>query len=183
MTTYLVCEGTYDATLLKRLLPEALIVNVKIVEAGGFSSVKSLARSLIVRRQSPVAIVADADTVIPEQVEQRRRETEEIVGNVAINTPVKVILAAPTLEIIFFQDISLLMRLLGYIPSTEMLHLAAYQPTQVLRQLISQSENFQSQHQFVESLTANDLEVLRQAPVIQELIQFLQSVRETAPAL
>ncbi len=102
MTAYIVCEGSYDVALLKRLLPEALGSNVKTVEAGGFSAAKSLARSLIVRRQTPVAIVADADTVIPEQVEQRLKDTEEIVGNVAVNTPVKVILATPALDIIFF---------------------------------------------------------------------------------
>ncbi len=183
MTAYIVCEGSYDVALLKRLLPEALGSNVKTVEAGGFSAAKSLARSLIVRRQTPVAIVADADTVIPEQVEQRLKDTEEIVGNVAVNTPVKVILATPALDIIFFQDISLLVRLLGYIPSTEILNLASYQPQQVLRQLISQSKNFHSYDQLVESLTHEDLEILCQAPVIQEVLQFLQDVRETSHAL
>ena len=183
MTAYIVCEGSCDVALLKRLLPEAFGSDVKIVEAGGFSAAKSLARSLIVRRQSPVAILADADTVIPEQVEQRLKDTEEILGNVAVNTPVKVILATPALDIIFFQDISLLVRLLGYIPSTEILNLASYQPQQVLKQLISQSANVQSSDQLVESLTHEDIEILRQSPVIQDVIQFLQEVQETAYAL
>lgn len=183
MTAYIVCEGERDAQLLKRLLPEEFVGNVKIVAAGGFSAVKSLARSLIVRRQSPVVIVADADAIIPEQVEQRLKDTEAIVENIAVNTPVKVILAVPTLEIIFFQDVSLLSRLLGYVPSQDVLGLAMYQPWQALKQLISQSKNFQSQAQLVEQLTNEDLEVLRKAPVIQEIIQFLQSVRETADAL
>lgn len=183
MTAYIVCEGERDAQLLKRLLPEEFLGNVEVVAAGGLSAIKSLARSLIVRRQSPVAIVADADAIIPEQVEQRLKDTEEIVGNIAANTPVKVLIAVPTLEIIFFQDISLLSRLLGYAPSQEMLSLAMYQPSQTLKQLISQSKNFQSQSQLVEQLTSEDLEILRKAPVIQEMIQFLQSVRQTADAL
>lgn len=183
MTAYIVCEGERDAQLLKRLLPEEFVSTVEIVAAGGLSAVKSLARSLIVRRQSPVAIVADADATIPEQVEQRLKDTEEIVGNIAVNTPVKVILAVPTFEIIFFQDISLLSRLLGYVPSQDVLSLAVYQPCQALKQLISQSKNFQSQAQLVEQLTNEDLEVLRKAPVVQEIVQFLQSVRETADAL
>jgi hypothetical protein len=183
MTAYIVCEGERDAQLLKRLLPEEFVSNVEIVAAGGLSAVKSLARSLIVRRQSPVAVVADADANTPEQVEQRLKDTEEILGNIAANTPVKVILAVPTLEIIFFQDISLLSRLLGYAPSQDMLNLAAYQPWQALKQLISQSKDFQSQSQLIEQLTHQDLEVLRKAPVIQEMLQFLQSVRETADLL
>ena len=183
MTAYIVCEGERDAQLLKRLLPEEFVSNVEVVAAGGLSAIKSLARSLIVRRQSPVVIVADADAVIPEQIEQRLKDTEEIVGNIAANTPVKVILAIPTLEAIFFQDVSLLSRLLGYAPSQDMLSLAVYQPWQALKQLISQSKNFQSQSQLVEQLTNEDLEILRKAPVIQGVIQFLQSVRETADAL
>lgn len=183
MTAYIVCESERDAQLLKRLLPEEFVNNVEVVAAGGLSAIKSLARSLIVRRQSPVAIVADADAVIPEQIEQRLKDTEEIVGKIAANTPVKVVLAIPTLEAIFFQDISLLSRLLGYAPPQDMLSLAMYQPWQALKQLISQSKNFQSQSQLVEKLTNEDLEILRKAPVIQEVIQFLQSVRETADAL
>ena len=183
MTAYIVCEGERDAQLLKRLLPEEFVSNVEIVAAGGLSAVKSLARSLVVRRQSPVVIVADADSTIPEQIEQRLKDTEEVVGNIAANTPVKVILAVPALEIVFFQDISLLSRLLGYAPSQDMLGSAVYQPWQALKQLIAQSKNFRSQSQLVEQLTNEDLEILRKAPVIQEVIQFLQSVRETAGAL
>ncbi len=183
MRAYIVCEGERDAQFLRRVLPEELVNNVEVVAAGGFSAVKSLARSLIVRRQSPVAIVADADAIAPEQVEERLKNTEEIVGNIAANTLVKVILAAPTLEIIFFRDISLLARLLGHTPSQDVLNLAIYQPQKALNQLISQSRKYQSQTQFIEQLTDEDLKVLRKAPVIQEVIQFLQSVRETADVL
>lgn len=183
MTAYIVCEGERDVQLLKCLLPKEFISSVEIVAAGGLSAVKSLARSLVVRRQLPVAIVADADSISPEQVEQRLKDTEEIVGNIAANTLVKVILAVPSLEIIFFQDISLLSRLLGYVPSQDVLNLAMYQPWKALRQLISQSKNFQNQSQLVEQLTYEDLEILRKAPVMQEVIEFLQSVRETADAL
>jgi hypothetical protein len=60
-----------------------------------------------------------------------------------------------------------------------MLSLAVYQPKQALKQLVSQSKNFLSQSQLVEQLTHEDLEILRKAPVIQEVIQ---SARETADA-
>ncbi|MGI0493296.1 hypothetical protein ACN4EG_16045 [Alkalinema pantanalense CENA528] len=180
MTAYIVCEGEHDAQLLKRLLPEKFVGNTEVVAAGGLSAVKSLARSLVVRRQSPVAIVADADAVVLDQVEQRLKDIEEIVGNISANTPVKVVLAVPTLEIIFFQDISLLSRLLGYIPPQDIFSLAVYQPKQVLEKLIAQSKILRSQSQLVEQLTYEELEILREAPVIQEIIQFLQSVPETA---
>jgi hypothetical protein len=180
MTTYLVCEGAYDAQLLRCVLPEELLYNLEIIPAGGFSAIKSLARSLIVRRQAPVLIVMDADVIIPDQVSERLKDTEEIIGSVAANTPVKVILAVPTIETIFFQDVSLLARLFGYMPSSDVFSLAIYQPKQVLQQLISQSGKYQSQSQLIEQLINEDLSAIRATTVIKEIIQFLQSVRETA---
>jgi predicted ATP-dependent endonuclease of OLD family len=182
MKAYIVCEGALDQQLLQRILPGEFLSTVGIVAAGSLSSVKSMARSLVVRRQIPVAIVVDADTVNADQVEERRREIKEIVESVAVNTPVEVILAVPAIETIFFQDPLLLSHLLGNTPSQEILSLAVYQPKQALTQLISQSNQCQSESQLVEQLTFEDLEILRKTPVFQEMSQFLQSLRETAIA-
>lgn len=94
-----------------------------------------------------------------------------------------MILAIPAIETIFFQDISLLSRLLGSAPSQDLLSLAIYQPWQALKQLIAQSEKYQSQSQSIEQLTNEDLEILRKTTAIEEIVQFLQSVRETADIL
>jgi hypothetical protein len=180
MIAYIVCEGIFDVHLLKRVLPEELLNNVEIVYAGGLSAVKSLARSLIVRRQVPVAIVVDADSVAPEIIQERLKSIEELVESVSVNTPIKVIAAVPQTEIIFFQDIGLLSGLLGYEPSQNMLTIAAFQPCKTLKTLLSQSYNKDNFSQVINQLTNEDLEILRQAPFIQELIHFLQSVQETA---
>jgi hypothetical protein len=182
MKAYIVCEGELDATLLQHVLPEPLLNNVGIVAAGSLSSAKSMARSLVVRRQVPVAIVVDAETVNPDQVEERRREVKEIVESVAPNTAVEVILAVPAIEAIFFQDSSLLPRLLSSVLSQEILSLAVYQPQQALTQLMTQSKKRQNESWMIEQLADEDLEILRKASVIKEIIQFLQSVQETADA-
>jgi hypothetical protein len=169
--------------LLQRIIPEVLLNNVGIVVAGELSSVKSMARSLVVRRQVPVAIVVDAETVNPDQVEERRREIKEIVESVAANTPVEVILAVPAIETIFFKDPFMLSHWLGNAPSQEVLSLAVYQPKQALAQLIAQSRQFQSEVQLIEQLMTEDLTILRGTSVIQEITQFLQSTRETADIL
>ncbi|MBD2453356.1 hypothetical protein H6G80_04620 [Nostoc sp. FACHB-87] len=183
MIAYIVCEGASDVELLQRVLPKELLNNIEIVAAGGLSAIKSLARSLVVRRQVPIAIVADADSVAPEVVQERLSSIEEIVKSVAIDTQVKVILAVPSIEIIFFQDRSLLSRLLGYEPSPEMLSLATSQPNKVLKQLLSQSQRDYSQSSITQQLTNDDLKILRQNSVIQEVIHFLQSVQQTATVL
>jgi hypothetical protein len=183
MITYIVCEGLADAQLLNFVLPKKLQNDVEVVAAGGLSAVKSLARSLVVRRQVPVAIVVDADSVVPEAVEDRRKNIEEIVKSVAGNTPVKVIVAVPEMEVIFFQDTSFLSRLLGYSPPQDVLDLAVFQPRKALEQLLSQSEKIHNRSQIINQLANEDTEIFRKTPFIQEIIHFLESVRETARAI
>ncbi len=182
MNAYIVCEGDFDAQLLQVVLPKELLNEVEIVAAGGLSAVKSLARSLLVRRQVPIAIVVDADSVSTDLVQERRNSIEEIVESVAVDTPIKVILAVPTIEIVFFQNGLLLPRLLGFEPSESVLELATSQPRKALEQLFSESRNGHSLSQIINQLTDTDIEILRTASVIQEITNFLQSVQEIAKA-
>lgn len=182
MIAYIICEGDFDTQLLKVVLPKELLQKVEVVSAGGQYAAESLARSLIVCRQVPVALVLDADLIDPDLTQQRRKSVQEILESVSINTPVKVILAIPEMETIFFQDKVLLSRLLGLEINTETIIWANFQPRKALEKLISQSENYHSQSQIINQLACEDLETLRKAPVIQELVQFLQSVREPAKA-
>lgn len=180
MIAYIVCEGDFDAALIQRILPDELIREIEVVSAGGLSAVKSLARSLLVRRQVPVAIVADADSVAPELVKERLASIEEIVASVAVNTPIKVILAVPEIESIFFYDTRLLSRVLGYELSPEIWNLAVSQPRKALQLLLSKEQSNSSPVHLIHLLTHEDLETLRTTPVIQELTYFLESVQETA---
>lgn len=182
MITYIICEGSFDAQLLKTVLPANLLTDVGVVAAGRVSGVESLARSLVVRRRVPVVIVIDADSVVPELVQQRRKDIEEIVEIVSINTPVKVVPAVPEIEIIFFQDVFLLSRLLGYIPTKDILNMAVYQPRKALEQLISRSEIIHNSSEIIDRLTNEDIEILRSSSVMQEIVHFLDSVRETVAA-
>lgn len=183
MIAYIICEGLFDAELLKTVLPGELLNDVKVVSAGGVSAVKSLARSLVVRRQVPVVIVVDADSVVPELVQERLKDIEEIVESVAINTPVKVIAAVPEMETIFFQDATFLSRLLGYSPSQDVLDLAVLQPTKALEQLLSKSGKITHRLQIITQLSQEDIEILRSSSVMQEIIHFIQFVHETAKVL
>lgn len=188
MKTYVVCERQVDVQLLKKVLPSELTKNVEIVAAGGLYALKSLALSLVVRRQSPVAVVVDSDSVVLEQIQQRVKDIEELLNSLAANTPVKVIPAVPALESIFFHDVSLLTRLLGYAPTPDLLSQATYQPRQVLERLFFRAENVKNQVHLLIShllinLTDQDIATLRESKVIQELMEFLQSVQVTDEVL
>ncbi len=183
MTAYLVCEGERDARLLTHILPKELLETVEIIPAGGLSAVKSLARSLLVRRHAPVAVVIDSDSLETAQIEARSKDVRDIIGGVSANTPFRVILAVPTLWMVFFDDISLLSQMIGYVPSHELLMLATYQPRQALVQLVLKSEKYQDEDQLIEQMTDQEAEIFRQTLVIKDIIQFFQSVRETVKTI
>ncbi|MEA5485453.1 MULTISPECIES: hypothetical protein [Pseudanabaena] len=178
MIAYIICEGIDDKRILQTLLPEASLNQVEIVVGGGISSVKSIARSLVVRRQTPVVIVVDSDSTVPELVKMRIGEITDIVESVSVNTPVKVVLFVPEIEIIFFRDPLLLSRLLGYDPSQEELNLAILQPRKVLEQLLAKSEKVCDRSQIINQIANENINYLRNDPAIQELIDFLQSVNK-----
>lgn len=82
MIAYIVIEGSLDEKLLQRLLPAKLLCDVGIVAAGSLSSVTSMSRSLAVRRQVPLLIIVDADSVESRLIEERRSELKYIVAGV-----------------------------------------------------------------------------------------------------
>jgi hypothetical protein len=178
MIAYIICESHSDIQILQAILPKQLLKEVEFVAAGGISSVTSLARSIVVRRQVPVAIVVDADSTVPELVQMQTNSIKEIVESVSVSTPVKVILFVPEMEAIFFQDTQLLAKLLGYIPSQDELTLAISQPKKILNQLIDKSKKINDLAQFITNLSDEDINNLRNTSVIQELIYFLWAVRE-----
>jgi hypothetical protein len=175
---YIFCKEMIDAQILKALIPELLLSGVEIFPGGGISSLTSLARSLMVRRQVPIGIVVDNDTL--KSFQEHTKEIEENVKSVAIDAPVKVWEFMPAIEILFFQDIDLLSRLLGYKPSKEDLDLAVSQPKKVLEQLIARSEAIGNQTQFIDQLAHEDLRIIQGTPIIQELMDFLQAIRQPA---
>jgi hypothetical protein len=180
MITYIVCTTPDDAQLLKIVLPPHLLNDVGIASAGNKSSIRSFARSLIVRRRVPIAIVFNADSIVPELIQERIVDIKEIVECVAIDTPVEVLAFSPTIELIFFRDIHLLSKILGFIPSQEILNLASSQPRKALEELLSHSDKVSDRSQLINQLAHENIENLQANPVIQGLISFLQTIHKPA---
>jgi hypothetical protein len=176
MIAYIVTEGSLDEKLLKQLLPEDLLRDVGIVAAGGLSDGISMARSLAVKRQVPLLMIVDADSVEPRLIGERRSEIKNIVAGVAVSA-VEVILAVPQLEAVLFHDRTLLTQWFGDRITQEDLIRAEFQPRQVLERLLAESPNAVSLETMIEQLTDRQVESLRQATVIQEAMQFLRSVQ------
>jgi hypothetical protein len=178
MRAYIIVEGQSDARILRALLPDELLEDTEIVSAGGASAAKSLARSLLVRRQTPVAIVMDADSVAPERIQECRQSIEEVVESVAGGVPVKAVVAAPAMETILFYDETMLARVFGPGLSEHLLSLARIQPQDALKKLFDQSDHVKNLDAILNSLTRQDIQILQKSSILQELIAFLQTTRE-----
>jgi hypothetical protein len=63
---YVLVEGTPDQAFLRRVLPPEATNEVEIVFANGSYNIPSLARTLLVERHTPVAVVMDSHSLDPE---------------------------------------------------------------------------------------------------------------------
>ena len=184
---YLLCQTQRIRQILQILLPSDRLLRWKKLVVPGISSLESLATSLVTEHQVPVAIVADGDSFDPGVVAQRQWEIETFVAKVAIETPVKVLLFTPSLEILFFQDLALLESLLEIpIPAADWAR-GQQQPKAVLENLLArsphilQSPSADPWQLLLDRLATqphNTLTPLQQHPLIQALHQFLTQVEQ-----
>jgi hypothetical protein len=178
MKIYIVTEGQFEADLLQALIPRLPETEVVLVPAGSMYSIHSMARSLLVQRGAPVAVVVDAHSVDEATIRERRQSSEEIIGMVAGRIPIRVVVAAPELETIFFEDEDLLQRVFGTLP-LELRIRAEAQPAKVLEQLCATSQTVRNRFDLLAQLTQADIEILQETAPLKELLEFIEDARQS----
>src|SRR4051794_31070543 len=141
MIAYVVTERQFDADVLRRILPPELVHGVGFVSAGGVSAIRSMASSLVVVRQMPVAVVVDSGSTDPVVIRDRHQDIEEFVKSDSPGIPVKVIMAVPEMEALFFHDPRILHRLFDGKVTEEILAAARTEPRPTLNRLLAGSES------------------------------------------
>ncbi|HEX8440922.1 hypothetical protein [Archangium sp.] len=137
MTVCVVTEEQFDGELIESLLKAKGLEQARVFVGGNRSSAESLASSLMVVKQLPVALVLDAEAHDPSKIQSRRRQLEALVGAITSMEEWKLILMAPELEILFFRVPGLLESLGLPAPSSEQLKIAEYVPGKVLEELVT----------------------------------------------
>jgi len=182
MKAYVVTEGELGRDLLQRLLPADLADGIAVVTASGGSGALSMARSLLATRQSPVALVLDADSISPDFVRERSRGLQELLRSVTSGPDSEVFLAVPELEAIFFQVPRLLERVLGLVIPETLEILAEARPKAALDRLFAQHLSIKTMSQLLSALTPGDSDELRKTKPIAELNEFLRHALHEASA-
>ncbi len=174
---YIFAEGPTDAELLRRIVPQDILQDSEIVMAGGSSGIPSLARSILVRRKTPVAVLMDSDSVNPELIEERQRSMEEFIRAADASVPVKVVSAIPEIEAWFMVSPELIERLVGQPVSIDELTHGRAEPKAFLERLAKGNKRTWNAHQAIAELDTRDIERIRAIPQVAELNQFLERVK------
>jgi hypothetical protein len=179
---YVFVEGPTDAELLQRVLPPELSNDVQVVEAGGSDRIPSLARSVLVRRQAPVAVLMDSDSLDPNLIEERRGGTEELIQAAASAIPVKVIAAVPEIEAWLFAAPEVIERTLEEKVDGDLVSLGKRDPKGVLELLASRSQKVWNFGEAIRQLDENDIARIRALPEVTALIEFIRDVQKNGRA-
>jgi hypothetical protein len=96
MISYVVTEGSTDAAILNEILKGIGLTDVVITSAGGKALTTSLARSLALSKQAPVAVVVDADTSDESIMRQQQAIFNDLTRG--IGGSCRLFQAVPTLD-------------------------------------------------------------------------------------
>jgi len=175
---YVLVEGPSDAAFLRRILPKEVLSGAEIVNAGGSSGIPSLARSLLVRRQCPVAVVMDSDSVDPDVIEERQQGTEDLIRAADASIPVKVVVAIPEIEAWFLATPETIERMVGQKVSEEWLSSGKRDPKRALIWLAEKNNRSWDTNQAITALDDQDIQRIRAIPEVAELSAFLQETQQ-----
>jgi hypothetical protein len=177
---YVVTEGLADSLLITEILKTEFVVSeegVKVIPGGGWaeawSNADSLARSLLVARHVPVALLVDADTQNPVE---RQQFLEFLFARYAPLERWKVLVAAPELLSFLFLSRDVIRSLTGKEPTETQMIRGEYKPKEILNELL---DGRHLPNVMRDKLPTTDLSVIRDASLIKELREFVTQFAES----
>lgn len=179
---YILVEGPMDAIFLRRVLPQDVLCDAEIVPSGGRAGIPSLARTLLVRRKTPIAVVMNSGSLDADVIDEQQQSTEDLIRAANSSIPVKVISLVPEIEAWFFVTGETIGRITGQMVSSEWLALGRRDPKGVLQQLAANSQKKWDTEHAIAELNASDVEQIRRLPEVTELTTFLQQLQESDQA-
>ncbi len=169
---YIVVEGPSDAQILRAMLDQTLLEDVKFINGEGKYGAETMARSLLLDRHIPVILVIDADTSNPDAIHSYQQDLDFLTRSAAVGTPYKILQAVPTIEAVFLQDRSLFEQLIEHQFTDLEWQLGQKEPKELLNQY-SKGRAKDFIQNTLSHLTAPTKHTLSQHPLIQDITTFL----------
>ncbi|WP_375472353.1 hypothetical protein [uncultured Nostoc sp.] len=174
---YILTEGNRDIVILKCLLPQPIIQEIKFVDGSGQYGAQSLASTLLATRSIPVALVTDADTEDDSLVSEQLDTLNYLLRQASPGIPFKVLLAVPEIEIILVQNRPLIEKLAERTFTDLEWQLAQSKPKMFLEAVLGKDTPVIQK--ILTSASNDEIQTLQQYPLIQDLINFLSLVAAT----
>lgn len=177
MKCHLVVEGKLDAELFERLFADWNRLNrPRIVVAGGKMAAVSRARSILILKRQPVAVVLDADTAEPILCEEQRADLEYEMRAAPASAEWRVFMLKPEMEVLFFSVPSAIERVFGVKLGDVDKFLADYSPRAVLAGLAKSPQSDSAVwSRLISDLTEAELTQIRQQEQVAEIRDFLHN--------
>lgn len=173
MKPTIIVEGLTDEAILRALLPGELVDACNLMPTAGRSTIVSVARTHLIKSQAPTAVVLDTDTLDSTIIAETVQTTRYLMGAVAGNTPFDVIYCVPHIEAIFFDHPAALHRIFPQSAAVFIPRFAKTQPKDQLDLLFQKGGGPGSLNAFLDQFTPDEVESLRAAQPIQQLMAFI----------
>ena len=95
MNAYIVVESPQVASLISSLLPEEILSHTAVVTTGERSSITSTARTLLVMKRKPIAVLVHANPAESSSTQGLRRDMEGLIRAVSGGVPFRVFMMDP----------------------------------------------------------------------------------------
>ncbi len=162
---YFVIEGNSDETILRKLLPNELFCDTRVIVAGGYSAALSGIQTLFTRTHCPIYFFFDTDEAFADESENKelfvRNYLKPLFHNELYLFPMK-----PEIESLFFYNKDLLEKITNRPIDDELWKKGQTQPKKVLVELM---EGYLSKM----NLTPEIIAQLQENPALKEIIEKL----------
>ncbi len=173
MLAYVVTEGRSDVEILQKLLPNNFVRDIQFVVGSGKYSAQAIAGTILAVKLLPVALVIDAETEDELVIREHSELLHQLLRQASPGIPFKVFTAIPEIEVLFFQNQSLLENIINQKLTGIQWQNAKRHPKEFLRKVLGEEPSFIQR--ILEILSDDMICVLQQHPLIEELTDFLSS--------
>ncbi len=134
------------------------------------------ARTLLVLRREPVAVVQNAESTYPRKAAWMKQDIEEYMGDFIWRAPFRILIAVPAVEAILFRRPDAIARAYGPV-SEHLLEIGLISPRDALMKLGPNLEPDQVSLNIMNELDDTDIAALRTESPARELLEFVEELQ------
>ena len=167
---YFVVEGSTHETILRKLLPDNLFRDTRVIVAGGYSAALSGIQTLFTHTHCPIYFFFDTDETSCDESENKESFVRNYLKPLS-NNKLYLFTFKPEIEILFFYKKALLEKIVNHPISDELWQKGQTQPKAVLIELM---DGYISKINPTSEIIAQ----LQENPTLKEIIEKLSSLEQ-----